>query len=120
MQARIASAWLVALCVVARSACAEETGLSDDVQQGHRLAIEICAYCHVAASDQKITPTLRPPAPSLASIAQRPNISADSLQAFLRTTHGGEGARTGMPNPELLDSQIKQLAAYLLSLRKKR
>ncbi len=119
MQMRIASAWLVALCFVARSACAEEAGASDDVRQGHRLALEICAYCHVAASDQENTPTLRPPAPSLASIARRPDISAESLRAFLSKTHGGDGAKNGMPNAELLDSQIRQVAAYLLSLRKK-
>ena len=40
MTIRVASAWLVAFDVVAGSAWAQEAG-TDDVQQGHRLAILI-------------------------------------------------------------------------------
>ncbi len=119
MKVRIASAWLVALGFVVGSACAEEAGAPADIQQGHRLALEICAYCHLSAGDQETAPILQPPAPSFASIAQRRDIGPDSLRAFLNTTHRSVAARSGMPNPELLDSQIKQVAAYLLSLRNK-
>ena len=119
MKMRIASAWLVALGSLMGSACAEEAGASADIGEGHRLALEICAYCHLAASDQETPPFLKPPAQSFASIAQRPGMSADSLRVFLNTTHRSLGAKNGMPNPVLLDSQIKQLAAYLLSLRKR-
>ena len=93
--------------------------MSVDIQHGHRLALEICAYCHLAASDQEAGPFLQPPARSFASIAQGPDISADSLRVFLNTTHRSVGAKSGMPNPQLLNSQINQVAAYLLSLRKK-
>ncbi len=119
MEMRIASAWLVALGFVMGSACAEEAGASADVQEGRRLALEICAYCHLAASDQETPPFLRPPARSFELIAQGSDISADSLRVFLNTTHRSVGAKSGMPNPRLLDSQIRQVAAYLLSLRKK-
>jgi cytochrome c1 len=61
---------------------------------------------------------LRPPAPSFESIAQRSSITADSVQTFLNTTHRDIGNPKGMPNPQLLDYQIKQIAAYLMSLRK--
>jgi mono/diheme cytochrome c family protein len=74
------------------------TAAPNDVQQGHRLARLVCAACHVAAPDQQFEPILRPPAPSFESIAQR--------------------SPQGMPNPQLLDDQVKQLAAYLLSLPK--
>jgi len=78
----------------------------------------ICAYCHLAASDQQDKPVLQPPAPPFATIAQRRDLSADFLRTFLATTHRDVDARRGMPNPELMDFQIKQVTAYLLSLRK--
>jgi cytochrome c1 len=56
--------------------------------------------------------------PTFESIAQRSSITADSVQTFLTTTHRDIGNPQGMPNPQLLDYQIKQVAAYLLSLRK--
>lgn len=113
---RFALACFLALCALSRVAFAQDA--ADDVRQGHRLALEICAYCHVAASDQRTSPILQPPAPSFVSIARRPGVTTDSLRAFLATTHGADGAAKGMPNPELLDYQIRQVSAYLLSLRK--
>ncbi len=91
---------------------------SDDVLAGHRLAIIVCANCHVAASDQPNNPILRPPAPSFASIAQRKYVTAEWLQNYMKTTHRGLDNPNGMPNPELLASQVKQVSVYLLSLRK--
>jgi mono/diheme cytochrome c family protein len=116
MTVRFVSAWLVAFCAVGGSARAQDTG-TDDVQQGHRLATLVCSACHVAAADQPFEPILRPPAPSFESIARRGSITSDSVQAFLTTTHRDVGNPQGMPNPQLLDYQVKQLAAYLLSLR---
>jgi mono/diheme cytochrome c family protein len=95
----------------------QEAGVNDDVQQGHRLAMLICANCHVAASDQQFDPILRPPAPPFQSIAQRSTTTADSLRAFLTSTHR-DYQPEGMPNPQLMDFQVRQVAAYLLSLRK--
>jgi mono/diheme cytochrome c family protein len=117
MTVRLASAWLVAFCVAGGSARAQDAG-TDDVQQDHRLATLVCSACHVAAPDQPFEPILRPPAPSFESIAQRASITNDSVQTFLTTTHRDIGNPRGMPNPQLLDYQVKQLAAYLLSLRK--
>jgi hypothetical protein len=39
-------------------------------------------------------------------------------QMFLATTHRDIGSSNGMPNPQLLDYQSKQIAGYLFSLRK--
>jgi hypothetical protein len=116
MTMRFVSAWLLAFCVVGGSARAQDAG-TDDVQQGHRLATLVCSAYHVAAADQPFEPILRPPAPSFESIAQRGSITSDSVQAFLTATHRDIGNPQGMPNPQLLDYQVKQLAAYLLSLR---
>ena len=118
MTVRIVSAWLVAFGVAAGSAHAQDASATDDVQQGHRLAIIICANCHIAARDQPFEPILRPPAPPFESIAQRGTTNADSLRTFLTNTHRDISNPEGMPNPQLLDFQIKQVSAYLLSLRK--
>jgi len=119
MTIRIVSAWLVSLGFAVTSAWAQGPGVTDDVQQGHRLAVLICANCHVAALDQPFEPILRPPAPSFQSIAQRANVSTESVQSFLTATHRNISNPEAMPNPELLDSQARQVAAYLLSLRKR-
>jgi mono/diheme cytochrome c family protein len=91
----------------------------NEVEQGHHLATLICSACHVAATDQNFEPILRPPAPPFASIAQRGDVTADFLNTFLTTTHRDITNPKGMPNPMLLDYQIKQISAYILSLRKR-
>ncbi len=91
---------------------------ADDVQKGHALAIMICAICHVAGPDQPHEPIMRPPAPSFASIVRRKSFDAESLTNFMKTTHRGLDNPQGMPNPELMDYQIKQIVAYFLSLYK--
>lgn len=100
-------------------AAAQETPSPDDVKKGHDLAVLICSNCHVAAPDQRFTPVLQPPAPSFESIAQRNSLGADTIESFISTTHRGIDNPAGMPNPQLLGYQVKQVAAYLLSLRKK-
>jgi mono/diheme cytochrome c family protein len=89
---------------------------AEDVQKGHDLAISICAICHVVAPDQPHQPIMRPPAPSFASIVRQKTFDAESLTHFMKTTHRGLDNPLGMPNPDLMDYQIKQIVAYFLSL----
>jgi mono/diheme cytochrome c family protein len=117
LKIRIAPMCLIALCVVAGPAWSQESSNTDDVQRGHKLAVDVCAMCHVAAPDQLSAPVLRPPAPSFQSIAQRPTTNPDSIRRFLTTTHMGLDNPNGMPNPSLLDFQIRQVTAYLLTQR---
>jgi mono/diheme cytochrome c family protein len=100
------------------SAWGQQGNTADDVREGHRVALAVCAICHVAAADQPNKPLRHPPAPSFESIAQRKDINADSLRNFLTTTHAGVDNPRGMPKPEIADFQVKQVIAYLLSLRK--
>ncbi len=90
---------------------------ADDVSKGHFLAIMICSICHIAAADQPSLPIATPPAPPFESLAQRKDITAESLQKFMTTTHRGLNNPNGMPNPMLMDYQMKQIVAYFLSLR---
>jgi len=115
---RIVGFCLVAVSLTVGSVAAQEGGTADDVRDGHHLAAEVCSICHLAAPDQVALPILKPPAPSFASIAQRKDVNAESLQKFLSTTHRGLDSPNGMPSPDLADWQIKQAVAYILSLRK--
>jgi len=118
MSFRIVPVLASALYVYAGFASAADTNADKDVQQGRRLAIIVCANCHVVASDQPYEPILRPPAPSFQAIAQGNTANADALRRYLTTLHLKVSHPEDMPNPQLIDSQMKQVIAYLLSLRK--
>lgn len=109
---------VVACATLAAAQSPQATNFSDDVENGHHLAALICSNCHVAGPDQLVDPILRPPAPSFESIARRSTTSSDTIRTFLATTHRDISNPAGMPNPELLDFQVRQVTAYLLSLRK--
>lgn len=94
-------------------ALSEEAAIS----QGHRFALLVCAACHVVATDQGGPPILRIPGPSFDAIANKPEITAASLRAFLTTTHAKIAIPAGMPNPQLADYQIDEVVSYILSLR---
>jgi len=113
-------AMTIIICWLVGPALAQQaqTPDADDVQKGHRLAVTLCGVCHVAAPDQRFAPELVSPAPSFASIVRRKEFNADSLMHFMTTTHRGLDNPAGMPNPELMDYQIKEIVAYMASLRK--
>jgi mono/diheme cytochrome c family protein len=115
---RSASIGILALCFAVGSAWSQQGNTPDDVSQGHHLAVEICAFCHVAAPDQRALPILQPPAPPFAAIMQRKDVTAESLTNFINKTHRGLDEPNGMPNPNLAEYQIKQVVAYLMSLKK--
>jgi mono/diheme cytochrome c family protein len=115
---RTASTSFLVFLIVGSSAWGQATGATDDVGKGQHLAIMLCTSCHVVAPDQPYAPTLSPPAPSFASIAQRQGIDMASLRGFLTSTRQGLENPNGMPNPHLADFQIKEIGAYILSLKK--
>ena len=106
-----------AFSALATAQAQQASRAADDLQNGRYLADLICSVCHVAGPDQSVEPVLRPPAPSFETIARRSTTSADSIRTFLTTTHRDISNPAGMPNPELLDFQIRQVETYLLSLR---
>ncbi len=117
MAIRMMSGWLLDFGVFASTAWSQANSVSDEVEKGHHLTALICSSCHIAGPDQSIEPILRPPAPSFESIAQRSTTNADTIRTFLATTHRDISHPDGMPNPELTDFQLRQVVAYLLSLR---
>lgn len=115
---RAAPIWFLVFWMAVGPALAEDSNSARELRAGHQLASMLCGTCHVAAPDQPFVPILNPPAPPFASIVQRNDFNADWLQNFLTTTHRGLDMPNGMPSPYLADYQVKQVVAYLMSLRK--
>jgi len=109
--------FFLVLAALGGKASAQSQSVVDDIARGRKLAITICGNCHVVAGDQPNGPILRQPTPSFASIARRNMLDLDWLKTFLSSTHRGPDNPQGMPNPELIDSHVTQIVAYLMSLR---
>jgi hypothetical protein len=115
MNKKIAPVILLALAVVATRAWPQETDAASEAERGHYLATLICSNCHFATPDQTFAPILRPPAPTFASIVQR--LDDGAIATFIASTHRDVSNPEGMPNPQLLDFQVRQITAYMASLR---
>ncbi len=92
---------------------------ADLVGAGHSFALRVCWACHIVAKDQTEQPILTQPAPSFLDIAQRPNLTSEGLHKFLSTHSETMGTAGKMPNPRLVDYQIDEVVAYIMSLRTK-
>jgi len=95
------------------AALCEESELHK-IAEGRILARQVCSACHDIGKDRPWEPTLRPPAPGFARLAQKHKLDEAYLRSFLSAPHGARGmGKTKMPNPQLLDYQIDNLVAYL-------
>jgi mono/diheme cytochrome c family protein len=88
-----------------------------EIAAGRKLALEICASCHVVAADEPRPPILSPPAASFADIAAAPDVSAASLRKFLAEPHGLSRRNSLMPPFLMPSSQVDAAVAYLMSLK---
>ncbi|MFO1060091.1 MAG: c-type cytochrome [Dongiaceae bacterium] len=79
-----------------------------DAANGHVLARHWCTSCHVVEAGGPGSDT----APSFAAIAADPKMTPERIRGFLAKPH------PPMPNPPLANSEIDDLAAYILSLRR--
>lgn len=91
---------------------------ADEIAAGRTFALKVCWTCHIVAADQTERPILSRPAPSFLILAQRPDVTAESLRKFLSTHNETMGRAGQMPNPRLVDYQIDEVVAYILSLKK--
>jgi len=115
MRRLILTAVLCSVIEAASGALAAEGG---DAKTGHDLALRLCTPCHIVSQDQEFTPTFSGP-PDFHSIANRPGTTAKSLRKFLATTHTTLSNPKNMPNPQLTDDQIRDIARFIVSLRDK-
>ena len=109
---------LLCLCALSGVAISADKGADRALERGHQLALHVCTACHVVEATQEYPVLLNPPAPPFKEIANRADLTRASLRHFIATTHWDEKVLPlKMPNPELLDSQITDVVAYILSLR---
>lgn len=112
-------AWgLLMVCVLASAGMARAE--PEAVARGRRFAELVCSACHVVSGNKAEVPVLRDPGPPLAEIAERPTTTEASLRAFLVSHRPAMGPAGRMPNPQLVDYQIDEVVAYILSLRERR
>ena len=88
---------------------AQEVGNPD---QGVRTARALCAECHLVDKLPEQSPNLI--APTFEHIANTPGMTSAALTAALRTSH------ESMPNIIITGSDLSDVIAYILSLRKNR
>ncbi|HUL46569.1 MAG TPA: c-type cytochrome [Steroidobacteraceae bacterium] len=109
---------LCALCTPRTSAA--DVPKAPDVARGEHIARLVCSACHVVAVDQEFPPLLNQATPAFAEIANRPGVTAESLQRFITTTHWDvDKLPMSMPNPMLDKSEVQAVTRYILSLRKR-
>jgi len=84
------------------------------------MALLACTGCHLVAPDQPFKPVYAPPPhpPDFKEIANRPNITAASLQHYLETLPAVP-ENSHMPNLSLSSQEIRDVAAFIVSLRDK-
>jgi mono/diheme cytochrome c family protein len=82
------------------------------------LALQACTGCHVVSVDQPFAPLLKG-APDFQKIANRPNVTAESLRRTIAALP--LVPRKGrMANPHLTDNELADVAAYIMTLREHR
>src|SRR5579863_5657071 len=86
-------------------------GSSMDIAEGDRLAHTLCINCHVVDTKMPLVRTDR--VPSFSWIAQQPGLTPEYVTGWLSTSQSHER----MPDLSLSRSEIRQLTAYILSLR---
>ena len=82
-----------------------------DPRAGERLARQWCASCHLVASDQA-TPA-PDTAPTFASIAARPSITASALRVMIQLPY------PRMPQLPLTRQEVEHIIAYIVSLQRR-
>jgi len=110
----------VAVCIGWAALGASAQTKQSDVEAGRHLALFACTGCHVVTPDQPFKPIYEgtPHPPDFKDIANRPNVSAASLQHHLETLPAVP-QKSGMPNQDLSGEELRNVVAFILSLRDK-
>jgi len=106
MPMRIVSAVFSVLSTIAASQ-AQDIG---NVRQGHQLALDVCASCHAVRAGQTQSPLAT--APSFEEIAHMPGMTEAALAVWLTAQ-----SHPTMPNFIFSQQQVRNVSAYILSLR---
>ncbi len=81
------------------------------VGRGRDYATAACSDCHAVSAGERTSPN--PRAPAFETVANTPGMTGMALSAWLHTSH------PTMPNLIISAARTDELAAYILTLRKK-
>ncbi len=110
-------AFLTLFLSTACTSAAQAAAPIDPAAAGRSFAQRVCGACHVVTPQSREVPVLSPPAPSFMTLAQRPLLTEQTLREFLASNHGTMGPHEAMPNPRLVDYQIDEIVAFMMSLK---
>ena len=100
----------IRILFIAVSLLSMNTARAQHVESGKHIAQTWCSGCHqIAPKGQMMSSDA---APSFSSIAQEKSTTSISLAAFLSTPH------PHMPNYVLSRTEMRDVSAYIISLRK--
>lgn len=101
---------------LATAAQTQERPHRADPKTGREFAQTNCDACHIVGVRAEFPPPMSVNAPTFVSIANRPSVTAQSLQAVLSRPH----VYRNMPAVDLTESDAANVIAYILSLRSRR
>ena len=105
---KISTALLIGASLLLQSTAVAQVPIRGDVQNGREIAERWCAACHDVSSEQR---SGNPDVPSFVAIARSSAEDAGRLEHFLTDPH------PVMPNMNLTREEIRDIVAYILSLR---
>ncbi len=80
-----------------------------DAKRGHELAERVCTVCHIVSPNS--AGTVNPDVPTFAAIARKKDVTAEHLAGRIIVPH------PAMPNTQLTVAEIRDVVAYILSLK---
>jgi mono/diheme cytochrome c family protein len=80
-----------------------------DAKRGRELAEKLCTGCHIVAPNS--AKTANPDVPTFPSIARRSGTTAERLAGRIIVPH------PAMPNTQLTVAEIRDIVAYILTLK---
>lgn len=101
----------VMLICLAATTAVQAQGIGSP-RAGLRIARADCAECHRVANERAYSP--HPDAPGFQQIADTRGMTTRALTAALRTSH------KTMPNLIIPNDEIRDIVAYIMSLRRER
>jgi mono/diheme cytochrome c family protein len=94
--------------------------VAGDPAAGRIFALRACTGCHIVAPDQLFKPVFTGPPhpPDFKDIANKPNVTAAMLQRHLSSLPTVP-QRPSMADPVLTSQQLRDVTAFIVSLRDK-
>jgi mono/diheme cytochrome c family protein len=105
----IAKGAIAALCGIVLAGPAWAQMGTADAKRGRALAERFCTGCHIVVPNS--AKTANPDVPSFASIARRSGTTAERLAGRIIVPH------PAMPATQLTVAEIRDIVAYILSLK---